>query len=535
MKTNYLTYILAVIMVFSSQVKSQTSLVAAYEFNSNLNDASGSNLHLINSGGVYASDRFGTPLSAFDFSSITAHCNTASTSVLPAGGDARAVSLWFKINAATHAGSNAILSWGNTSTSGAFGVALGTSWGTLAGINVFGWGNDALFNYTYNFTDWYHLVVNYDGDTVKVYVNATLIGSSVKSSWNTASPSDLHIAETPSPGDPFGGLIDDIYIFDNTLTQTEIDALYNGIVNYQTHTLCFGDTLWLDGNPYTASGTYAQVFQDTAGPDSTVFHQLVFQSQISVQSTHHMCLGDSVTFNGVVYTTAGTYVDSAVSVIGCDSLNVLNLFTYTPTTTNTTMTICDGDSFAFGSQVLTNPGTYYDSLSNFVGCDSTVELVLTVEPLPQVTLTESNDSLIATAGFAAYIWYLDGIQISGAGGPTHIPTQNGDYTVEVVDAFSSCLGLSNTVNISGLTNGLNEYDLLTQNFKIFPNPTQEQFTLSGDVKIDYIELIDLTGKRLLSQNVNSTAVNVDANLEAGTYMIKIFADEKVGFMKVIVQ
>ena len=43
-------------------------------------------------------------------------------------------------------------------------------------------------------------------------------------------------------------------------------------------------------------------------------------------------------------------------------------------------TICQGDTFPFGGDLLTTAGIYYDSLTTVMGCDSVIELTLTVNP-----------------------------------------------------------------------------------------------------------------------------------------------------------
>ncbi|MCI5059083.1 MAG: T9SS type A sorting domain-containing protein [Flavobacteriales bacterium] len=383
---------------------------------------------------------------------------------------------------------------------------------------------------------WTLVTGTYDGDSLKLYVNGVLEHKKFASFPPLWTSQDMAIgALTNTGGEHFMGAIDELRIYNRAFTEAEVPLLLNpfNVTSYHD-TICFGDTLWFGSNYHTTSGTYSQLFLDTSssGQDSLVVHYLYVKPQILIQSTHHMCTGDSVSFAGNTYTIAGTYVDSAISVDGCDSLNVLNVMTYGPIVTSTSLSICDGDSVMFGGQILTTSGTYLDSLQNFVGCDSTAELVLTVDPLPQVTLAESNDSLITTPGYAAYIWYLDGIQISGAGGPYHIPTLDGNYSVEVVDAFSSCLGISNVVNISGLI-GIEEQLLFEKSFKIFPNPSKSEFTISGDKFIQSLEIYDLAGNRIVSRFVNSNVVNMNYDLAAGTYIVKISTSYQSGFLRLL--
>ena len=89
-----------------------------------------------------------------------------------------------------------------------------------------------------------------------------------------------------------------------------------------------------------------------------------------------------------VYTTAGTYTDVLTASNGCDSTVNLTLTILPTFTTDLTESICDGDSYTVGtSNVYTTAGTYSDVLTASNGCDSTVNLTLTILP----TFTTDSD------------------------------------------------------------------------------------------------------------------------------------------------
>ena len=75
-------------------------------------------------------------------------------------------------------------------------------------------------------------------------------------------------------------------------------------------------------------------------------------------------------------TAAGSYTELFTSVDGCDSTVVLTL-TVNPLYNETdAVAICDGDSYTFGTQTLTAAGTYTEVFPSMAGCDSTVVAVL---------------------------------------------------------------------------------------------------------------------------------------------------------------
>ena len=65
---------------------------------------------------------------------------------------------------------------------------------------------------------------------------------------------------------------------------------------------------------------------------------------------------------------------------GCDSILSVNLSFYAPSGSQASETICNGDTYFFGSQQLTTPGIYSDTLNTTAGCDSVVILTLAVTP-----------------------------------------------------------------------------------------------------------------------------------------------------------
>lgn len=70
-------------------------------------------------------------------------------------------------------------------------------------------------------------------------------------------------------------------------------------------------------------------------------------------------------------------------------------FTTQECSTNTypeTATICNGEEFEFANKVLTQSGVYYDTLTAVNGCDSIIELTLTVSPVNEIQKYDTIDA-----------------------------------------------------------------------------------------------------------------------------------------------
>lgn len=125
-----------------------------------------------------------------------------------------------------------------------------------------------------------------------------------------------------------------------------------------------------------------------------------------------ICPGDSVLLQGAYRDTAGIYIDSLYTYLLGDSLVYTQLIIDTIGITYLNLSICTGDSVLIGGQFRFTPGIYYDTLSNFYGCDSILEKNLTLLSLPQPDL--GNDVLacdgsiieinIGHPAFANFIW-----------------------------------------------------------------------------------------------------------------------------------
>lgn len=146
-----------------------------------------------------------------------------------------------------------------------------------------------------------------------------------------------------------------------------------------TETICPGQSYTLGPNTYTSTGIYTEVFQNANGCDSTVTLDLTVQPSINVSIDETICDGQSFPFDGNTLTTSGTYSGTFTSVGGCDSVVTLNLTVAPNPVVNLVETICGGDSYTVGTDIFTTTGTYTVLLSSAEGCDSTVNLDLTVQ------------------------------------------------------------------------------------------------------------------------------------------------------------
>jgi len=173
-------------------------------------------------------------------------------------------------------------------------------------------------------------------------------------------------------------------------TATLILNIKNPSTSTTNASICLGDSYSFNGKTYTTAGTYSEKLVNAVGCDSTATLVLNIKNPSTSTNNASICLGNSYSFNGKTYTTAGTYSAKLVNAVGCDSTATLVLNIKTPSTSSTNASICLGDNYSFNGKTYTIAGTYSAKLNNAVGCDSTATLVLNIK---NPTTSSTNASI----------------------------------------------------------------------------------------------------------------------------------------------
>lgn len=167
-------------------------------------------------------------------------------------------------------------------------------------------------------------------------------------------------------------------------------TLLPNLTNNQTVHICQGASYTFAGNSLTTAGTYTQVLQTTSGCDSTINLTLIVDPILTSNIQAAICQGGSYTFGTQTLTTAGNYSRTIQTQAGCDSIINLTLTVNPVLASSSSMTLCQGESTLFFGQTLTNSGVYNHTLQTVAGCDSVVTLNLTVYPIPAIPNLSGN-------------------------------------------------------------------------------------------------------------------------------------------------
>lgn len=151
-------------------------------------------------------------------------------------------------------------------------------------------------------------------------------------------------------------------------------------------TICANETYNFNGELLSQPGVYSDTLSTVNGCDSLVTLTLDVLPVAASSLDATICASETFVFGGDTLAIGGVYVDTLTAENGCDSLVTLNLEVLPLSSSDTSATICDGDVFEFAGQMLTESGIYNDTLTAANGCDSIRTLILVVFPLQNVTL-----------------------------------------------------------------------------------------------------------------------------------------------------
>ena len=227
------SYITILFLFFNSFVLSQPSngLIAYYTFDGDYQDHSGNNNLGTGYNTIFVSDRFNNNGNSIFFNGINSYVSIPNSISLsaPAVTNKISISLWFFLEQSFDI-HNPFLTKSNES-SGIISYALNYCYcsgngGNLIDLFIGGTSNN-LF-YSFNLQQWYHLVVTYDEQKIKYYVNSILVGE-IPFVGNILS-NDLPLElgrNVPGTTEYYHGRLDDVRIYSRDLSQTEISDLYH--------------------------------------------------------------------------------------------------------------------------------------------------------------------------------------------------------------------------------------------------------------------------------------------------------------------
>lgn len=180
---------------------------------------------------------------------------------------------------------------------------------------------------------------------------------------------------------------------------------------WPTYKVTVKDTVCASSLPYewhnrlfNSDTVYVDSMQTVMHYDSIVTLELKVLKTDITEIPINMCFGQPYTYNKITYTQGGRYTQRLTNSFGCDSIIVLQIKELGQIMTSQSVHVNDSFTWVVPGKPVSHTyydsGTYYDTVPASNGCDSILELRLTIHAkivLDQRTIQECEDNL-------PYLW-----------------------------------------------------------------------------------------------------------------------------------
>jgi hypothetical protein len=481
---------------------------------------------------------------ALDFDGINDYVATATGA--PTGSANRTVECWIKTSA-NQATQQVIFDYGAMSPLGSRFTLNIINFGKLR-IEVGGNG----FNSTQSIADglWHHIAVTYDNAAVlkfKLYIDGQMVANqNTTQAVNTASTSVI-LGRRNDAVNYFDGVIDELRIWNVVRTPAQISAAMNsefcavqpGLIAYYTFNqgIAAGTNTGITTltNGATSNNGTLNNFALMGSSSNWVTGKALVQPTPSVGVDTVVACDSLLSPSGsYVWTTNGNYTDTITSLLGCDSIVNVNLTLNNSSSGQLAANGCNSYTSPSGNYIWTSSGTYLDKIPNAQGCDSVLTINLTITSIDDYVL-QNGVYLTANMTGANYQWLdcTNGFSpISGATNRTYQATANGSYAVQITQ--NGCSDTSDCYNITTVSVPENHSNLLA----VYPNPAKNKLVVEFGATVEQanLSLLDMTGKTVMRELFKHTPKAVlNLNCASGIYFLKVEMGSKQIVKKVTVR
>lgn len=304
----------------------------------------------------------------------------------------------------------------------------------------------------------------------------------------------------------------------------------------QNMSICSGQSTTL-----TATGTGTLNWVSTAFNTSTIStNALTTNTSYSVTNTDNGCTSlptvITVTVNALP-SVNGTTITSASCNGSSDGsilldLNSPNSYTYSwSPNVSTTYSASNLPANQYTVQITDN-NQCFNNFTYFVSQPSPYNVPVNV--LANGTILGFGNSYTGSPSFQWVDCNNSNAPIAGETNATFTPTITGNYALTF--GYGTCLNTSTCNIVTVTTTGIHENSVLN-NITLQPNPASTYFTLCNVVEGTSLNVMDLTGKIIVSSSVidtNNTMTIETSNLSNGIYVIQLKNNGALAHKKLIV-
>ena len=134
-----------------------------------------------------------------------------------------------------------------------------------------------------------------------------------------------------------------------------------------------------------------------------------------------------------------------------------------------------------------------------------------------------------------YKWFANGAPIPGGNTPTIHVTPTATTTYTFTATYLDCISESNEIKIT-VAKGNSILNLDNDNIKLYPNPSDGQFTITSEKIIENFEMYDLLGKKVFEAAPKTKTTQINTNLQHGLYIYRaVLQDNSISSGKIIIE
>lgn len=282
------------------------------------------------------------------------------------------------------------------------------------------------------------------------------------------------------------------------------------------------------GQWYYNSDTIVDVSNNPFGCQSTHKLILTVYSSSLVTDTVVACQSYTWSSNQESYEQSGNYLDSSLSIGGCDSVRQLFLTIHPKYYFYDSVIICANESYTWprNNVVYSNPGNFSAFFQSSNGCDSVYSLHLSKTNI-NTSLTLLDSQLIYLSPFDSISWIRcdsNNFLIPGESNNVLVMQDSGDYAAIV--QYLNCVDTTICVTYSQpSTVGIKP--ITSRNlFSIFPNPTSGIINIKSQTKEQADVIIrNMMGGIVFRQSIQTPGALDLSKLRNGMYMVEIRSED----------
>lgn len=294
--------------------------------------------------------------------------------------------------------------------------------------------------------------------------------------------------------------------------------------------ICQGDTFVFEGQNFSTAGLHTLSFNSSFGCDSLVTIDLDVMSTSFSQYVVKICEGDSVLINGNFENSSGIFYEHYQNINGCDSTVGVVLQVQQPINQFYQEEICEDESIWVGGILVSEPGTYDETIVGANGCDSLINQTTVTVQSVDASVQLLGNTLLANPINDSYQWIFceDSSAIIGATADNFLVTSSGSFAL--ITSKNVCFKTSDCTNVQLV----GSEELAKTGWSIYPNPASNSLNVIGK-GISRIDVYSLDGQQLMSVRLPFENQVIDINhITSGAYLVNMYAESQSTTLKLVV-